>query len=596
MSYSFPNDTSIMWHTVNISACTLIGCLNEVGVDRSGDLDTQFFDENLKTWKARNTYGDPWLYRREFNVEPEPGAHYFLETNGITPRADIFVNGETVVDALTQAGSYAGQLFDITSLVREKNALVIPTFPTNYDRDFAVGFMDWNPSPPDNGTGVWRDVALRRTGPVLLGPLPLGVESHFITDDLDLVNVTFQVLVTNLENQTQTAVETRCTLESCTDQALAAFAHHDSWGEDGGNFPWDRLDRLWKHAAMQKIVYQVRDGFSLAEQQQPMAAPVPAAAGGGRARASMEDEEEDGDDEDPAMGSQDDDDANDPDYHHPDDKATGEARNPFQGVEPKTKPPLLLKKKQPQGRTPLPPSRSSFRADSPWDVPSSDPNSPTETAALRRVRNSDVAPAASSSSSPVTSVPSSSSSSSARKGAAAGTTSSQRPRTRAVTRASSLAISEGNAAGPAMSSSSSPASSLKRVRGRGSVALDDGKEKQKKRRRTAEEKADGVWPFEKILNVRPAKNGVDGDVEYRVQWVSGKPTWQPSLDLVDNLEELADFHKAFPRKVGPPEWWAEAVARAEGWIEEEESEDEDEEEEEEEQVSEEVVVDVAEKK
>lgn len=155
-------------------------------------------------------YQQSWLYRREFVDLPAPGDHYFLETNGITPRADIYMNGEQVATNEVQAGAYAGHIYDITSLTRERNAIVIQTYPTDYDRDFAVGFIDWNPSPPDNGTGVWRNVTLRKTGPVLLGPLSMG--SRFVTDDLDVVDVTFQTRVHNLENRTVT-VRALSTLE-----------------------------------------------------------------------------------------------------------------------------------------------------------------------------------------------------------------------------------------------------------------------------------------------------------------------------------------------------------------------------------------------
>jgi len=34
----------------------------------------------------------------------------------------------------------------------------VKVYPTDYNRDFALGFVDWNPYPPDNGTGIWRDM------------------------------------------------------------------------------------------------------------------------------------------------------------------------------------------------------------------------------------------------------------------------------------------------------------------------------------------------------------------------------------------------------------------------------------------------------
>lgn len=127
------------------------------------------------------------------------------------------MNGDQIADNETQVGAYAGHLYDITSLVQKRNAIVITTYPTDYDRDLAVGFIDWNPFPPDNGTGVWRNVTLRKTGPVLLGSL--SVASRFVTDDLDVVNVTFQTRAQNLENRT-VKVEASSTLAN-PDRTLA---------------------------------------------------------------------------------------------------------------------------------------------------------------------------------------------------------------------------------------------------------------------------------------------------------------------------------------------------------------------------------------
>lgn len=64
----------------------------------------------------------------------------------------------------------------------------------------------------------------------------------------------------------------------CVGQALKTFAHHDSWGHN--RFPWDSLDQNWKHAAMNELVYHVRDGHSLAKQpsDQVSAPDIPQAA------------------------------------------------------------------------------------------------------------------------------------------------------------------------------------------------------------------------------------------------------------------------------------------------------------------------------
>src|SRR4029077_3733163 len=47
------------------------------------------------------------------------------------------------------------------------NALAIEIFPPE-PGDLAITFVDWNPMPPDKGMGLWRDVSITATGPVVI--------------------------------------------------------------------------------------------------------------------------------------------------------------------------------------------------------------------------------------------------------------------------------------------------------------------------------------------------------------------------------------------------------------------------------------------
>ncbi|KAF4124727.1 exo-1,4-beta-D-glucosaminidase [Geosmithia morbida] len=167
-SLSKPGETDTSsWHQISVSKCTLMACLLEIGVYNDQEL---WFSDNLESFDWAQ-FTVPWVYRSEFGLKPSHGRHFFLQTHGITSRGDIFLNGEPVANKSVQSGAYAGHEFDITHLVAEDNALLILVYPTNYYHDLALGFIDWNPNPPDNGTGIWRDVVIRQTGPVSLGPL-----------------------------------------------------------------------------------------------------------------------------------------------------------------------------------------------------------------------------------------------------------------------------------------------------------------------------------------------------------------------------------------------------------------------------------------
>lgn len=192
-SLSRPGADVSAWHRIAVSKCTLMACLLRKGVFD----DSLFYSENLKKVDA-SQFRVPWVYRHEFALDSAAGTHYILETNGISSRADVWLNGRELADKNRHAGSYAGMRLDVSKHVAAHNVLAIRVYPTNYNYDFALGFVDWNPYPADNGTGVWRDVTLRQTGSVALSdfrpvtnmPSPAGS-----------ANVTLKATVLNLENR-----------------------------------------------------------------------------------------------------------------------------------------------------------------------------------------------------------------------------------------------------------------------------------------------------------------------------------------------------------------------------------------------------------
>ncbi|KAH0542515.1 hypothetical protein FGG08_003111 [Glutinoglossum americanum] len=155
------------WYRVSPRGTIMAGLL-ENGIYQDSKL---FFSDNLDTEVDYSAFNVPWIYREEFVLNPEPGQHYFVQTNGVTSRGDVYINGVLIASKDVQVGSYGGQKYEVTQHVLQgKNCILITTYPTNYLRDFAMGFVDWNPYPPDNGTGVWRYVEVSQTGPVSMSP------------------------------------------------------------------------------------------------------------------------------------------------------------------------------------------------------------------------------------------------------------------------------------------------------------------------------------------------------------------------------------------------------------------------------------------
>lgn len=149
--------------------------------------------------RSNKTWAEPWLYRQEFNLDPGHGKHFLLETNGITSKADIYLNRWRISSKDIQSGSYGGHTYEITAMAAEANAVLVRVYPTDYNHDLAQGFNDWNPAPPDNGSGIWRDINIRQTGPVTLGPLSVTTEFEASASS---ARVKLRALARNLENRT----------------------------------------------------------------------------------------------------------------------------------------------------------------------------------------------------------------------------------------------------------------------------------------------------------------------------------------------------------------------------------------------------------
>lgn len=70
-----------------------------------------------------------------------------------------------------------------------------------------------------------------------------------------------------------------------------------------------------------------------------------------------------------------------------------------------------------------------------------------------------------------------------------------------------------------------------------------------------------AWKFKCILDSRQCSNASD-EIEYKIKWIGPwRVTWQPALDLQDNLEEITEFHRRMPDKPGPPGWVEEAIEK-----------------------------------
>ncbi|KAI1765271.1 glycoside hydrolase family 2 protein [Hypoxylon sp. FL1150] len=203
---SLPGVDTTTWHEVDSSRCTLMGCLIQAGVYRENGL---FYSDALQSFNS-SQFKVPWIYRKEFALGPSAGQYFHIQTHGISSGADIYVNGKEIVNKESQSGAYVGGSYDITGVAQDQNALVVRVYPTDYNYDFALGFVDWNPYPPDNGTGVWRNIEVKQTGPVALGPLRVTTQVGLPIENSSAF-VGLKATATNLEDR-EVTVELKGTI------------------------------------------------------------------------------------------------------------------------------------------------------------------------------------------------------------------------------------------------------------------------------------------------------------------------------------------------------------------------------------------------
>src|SRR5882724_8579004 len=109
-------------------------------------------------------------FRTEFATPAAPADRaVWLHFLGINYRANIWLNGKQFADRSEVAGAYRAYEFLIGDLLHRegKNALAVEIFAPEKN-DLGLTWVDWNPTPPDKDTGIWREVFLTSSGDVTL--------------------------------------------------------------------------------------------------------------------------------------------------------------------------------------------------------------------------------------------------------------------------------------------------------------------------------------------------------------------------------------------------------------------------------------------
>ena len=109
----------------------------------------------------RSRFEDPWWYRTTFKTPAlKKGQRAELNFEGLSYRADVWLNGELVVSAEDFYGPFRQFSFDVTDLLQKENHLAVKVYRWEKG-EFNIGFVDWNPRPADESMGIFRPVWLR---------------------------------------------------------------------------------------------------------------------------------------------------------------------------------------------------------------------------------------------------------------------------------------------------------------------------------------------------------------------------------------------------------------------------------------------------
>ncbi len=183
---SSPEFDVSQWYKTKVPS-TVLASLVENGVYKE-----PYYGTNLKNISP-SKFTHPWWYRTEFELSSKQAENTVLISfDGINYKANIWINGKLISDIQTLTGAYRRFEFSISDKVKQgKNILVVEVIPPK-PGDFTIGFVDWNPNPPDNNMGIFRDVSLHFNKGV-------AVQNPFVESRLDLDTLQSAELKINAE-------------------------------------------------------------------------------------------------------------------------------------------------------------------------------------------------------------------------------------------------------------------------------------------------------------------------------------------------------------------------------------------------------------
>ena len=177
------------WYKANVPS-TILGALTA----DNGLYADAFMGKNYAEID-REQFNTPWWYRTTFEVpELKEGQRAELAFDGLSYRADVWLNGKQIVAADEFFGPFRQFSFDVTDVLEGTNHLAVKVYRWQKG-EFNIGFVDWNPRPADESMGIFRPVWLRFSNAVSMKNT--AVRSKVDTTDFNEAWLTVETTLTN---------------------------------------------------------------------------------------------------------------------------------------------------------------------------------------------------------------------------------------------------------------------------------------------------------------------------------------------------------------------------------------------------------------
>ena len=151
------NFQSVDWYDATVPG-TVLGSLASEGV-----IEDPYFGINMKKIDP-GQFRQPWWYRTTFKVGADDlKKNVSLRFKGINYRSDLWINGNKVAGKDEFAGAFRMFTFNINDYITEGENVLALEIWQHEDGEYSIGFVDWNPIPPDRNMGIFREVILEIT-------------------------------------------------------------------------------------------------------------------------------------------------------------------------------------------------------------------------------------------------------------------------------------------------------------------------------------------------------------------------------------------------------------------------------------------------